>query len=111
MPTVPSRRRELAAISYASHTSHPFSCSSYLAPGSCFYPGLSPFTSSHESLPLQGLGRPPQLRLLHFLPQPQITIVPFRADPTGFYFRADRASGLDSVRTVPEPTRWNESAK
>src|SRR3954469_4077066 len=32
MPTVPSRRRELDAMSYTSHTSHPFSCSSHLAP-------------------------------------------------------------------------------
>src|SRR3954464_15596283 len=27
MPIVPSRRRELDAMSYASHTSHPFCCS------------------------------------------------------------------------------------
>src|SRR2546423_4380862 len=32
MRLVKSRRRELAAMSYASHTSHLFSCGSHLAP-------------------------------------------------------------------------------
>ena len=66
--TVGSRRRELEAVSYASHTSHPFCCSSSRTshPFSCSYPltctrsisVLRLLTPKTTQIPLQ-LRRPP----------------------------------------------------